>query len=150
MDKRRCSNNEDDGKGKGGRRQDRESVETDSRRNHGYGCKARRFPINTHLSETATGRNAACRPFPCRRIYRALGYAACGFTTAEPGRASDARSARGRANPIIRIPWIERGLIVWMMARIGDPSHNSSCARTFSAFTSSPVNDRVILPFSMM
>src|SRR3954464_11006429 len=63
VDERRCSNNEDDGKSKVGRRQDRKSVAANSWCHTCHGRKARRLPHKPCLNETATGRRTACRHF---------------------------------------------------------------------------------------
>ena len=49
VDKRRCSNNENDGKSKVRRREDRKSVEADSRCDDCYGGKAWDIPIDARL-----------------------------------------------------------------------------------------------------
>src|ERR1043166_4350605 len=82
VDERRCSNNEDDGKSKVGRRQDRKSVAADSWCHHCHGRKTGRFTVNACLNETATGRRTACRHFHTFFNAQLLRHAPRGLTTA--------------------------------------------------------------------
>ena len=64
-------------------------------------------------------------------------------SVAEPGRGRDAGSARRGADPVIRVPGIERGLIVRMMAGVGAFRHLELSERD-RAGALEPINDRRI------